>query len=932
MEASSPRGSPRNSPNPTKRMIATTIPSIRLRATKPKSYRPLSQSYSNTSVGGDTDSLESEDDLLRELAASTEGGQSSIALLAENYKKLEKSGKLKSWNLGGKIKTPKTSIFTLGKFSKSYQALNRRFRHDTMKSKVQADRDAHSDNEESDLTANTPLLLSKSASHLGPPPKPPRTFKQRKLDLTGDMDNPQTLFDENDNFSSHLLSVIKEMGVICSNDDKNEDKNDGDSKESSPSSLPNGGLGVLPSRNSASSSSSPDLVSPECSCSPKAKSPLATEPSVRAFPPPPPLSPVKEGQVASRDKESALSSESLVSPVSIVSSQVSVFEEKRDKEAADSTESAGDHESEEALTSKTQQSADDTMNAPSETQRSTDNTQQDTGDTTNVSNEVQSSISGTNKESVPCRIEANAPNNSELSIEHVSSHVEDHMSEQLKLGSVSSPNELTVPGSSSSGEGEIYDDKRMSMISVASTDWYSFEEDEADEDTGSNFSFEIHDPRSVLNLMSPSNTTEEDVPLFSTPPSSPPLQLQVSDQKPPTGRTNSDHPRPKSASPADKGLRGGLDSRKRRDVRSSSPYVKSTSSLGNGQSGSSTTGEERESRGSKSSSLPRPRSASPYRQGEKFGQDKYGTLRASNPPSKTQLSSQEEETDDDRYGTLRPGHSQRRAQHSPQGEREKGVTSPVHQSWQERVKLDGPSLKPEQRAHSTTSLEDSQKTVINGESRDIREMDTSYDSTCTEEASFLSKSMEINTSDQTSDTPKKAFSANTSPSDKRRMTSSSQLTRSATDIALEAISKMDSPKITRKRCSTISGEIDKEPSRELLKRDEYDLLRLIRETKTQKGANLVASFSEQDIADIFKSTLRDKAPAVTVETVGEESEKEDPDTDGGGKGGGGGGREREGSDSHNRLQNLKMLVSRDSSPERIEPVIIPDSIAPDQVR
>lgn len=169
---------------------------------------------------------------------------STMAQLAENFKKLEKSGKLgssgkleksgklKSW--GGKLKAGASR--NLGRFSKSQSALYRSFtklRRDSPKASPKAspkpqrkrsELEVNSDNDSDSLTSSsTPLLLSTSASTATPPPKPPRTFKTKIFDtgpsaiVCPQLPSPDPPFSQcDDDFSGNVLSAIGEMGRIYS--------------------------------------------------------------------------------------------------------------------------------------------------------------------------------------------------------------------------------------------------------------------------------------------------------------------------------------------------------------------------------------------------------------------------------------------------------------------------------------------------------------------------------------------------------------------------------------------------------------------------------------------------------------------------------------------------------------------------------------------
>ena len=159
---------------------------------------------------------------------------SSMYLLAENWKKLEKSGKLRNWNFGGKIRegAKRASLRFSGRFSSgSPTPMNRK----TPKPNVKARNlfGSHSDIEDDDdsfASTTTPLLLSSSMTNLAPP-KPPRTFKTKLLDIGSDENECSVedrgadqlcsvedgeLFPEGGNEFADVLAAIKKMGTIYS--------------------------------------------------------------------------------------------------------------------------------------------------------------------------------------------------------------------------------------------------------------------------------------------------------------------------------------------------------------------------------------------------------------------------------------------------------------------------------------------------------------------------------------------------------------------------------------------------------------------------------------------------------------------------------------------------------------------------------------------
>ena len=160
-----------------------------------------------------------------------------MQLLAENLKKLEKSGKLKNWGntnfgdrLGDKFKSARKSSkkfagYALSKLGGQGTILRRKR---SPKSK-EGGREVHSDTEEGDelSTSSTPLLQSMSASTHNltlsavPPPKPPRTFKTKML---GQVANQCPIEDDEeggllkmgaeDDFSTDVLNALKKVSSV----------------------------------------------------------------------------------------------------------------------------------------------------------------------------------------------------------------------------------------------------------------------------------------------------------------------------------------------------------------------------------------------------------------------------------------------------------------------------------------------------------------------------------------------------------------------------------------------------------------------------------------------------------------------------------------------------------------------------------------------
>ncbi len=130
----------------------------------------------------------------------------SMALLEENWKKLEKNGRLQQWNLKSMynvVKSQKKS-FSLSKFTRPGS-----FRRKT--SAIVIDDYPHSDNEldESLTTTYHPTHL------MFPPRKPPRTYKTTHAEVYSR--GSKSLFNpEGDDFSSDLMSTFERLGSVYS--------------------------------------------------------------------------------------------------------------------------------------------------------------------------------------------------------------------------------------------------------------------------------------------------------------------------------------------------------------------------------------------------------------------------------------------------------------------------------------------------------------------------------------------------------------------------------------------------------------------------------------------------------------------------------------------------------------------------------------------
>lgn len=177
-----------------------------------------------------------------------------MQLLAENLKKLEKSGKLKNWGntnfgdkLGDKFKSARRSSkkfagYALSKLGGQGTILRRGKR--SPKSK-EGGREVHSDTEEGDelASSSTPLLQSMSASTHNltlsavPPPKPPRTYKTKML---GQVANQCPIEDDEeggllkvcseDDFSTDVLNALKKVSSVL-DQSKREDGEGGGEAE-----------------------------------------------------------------------------------------------------------------------------------------------------------------------------------------------------------------------------------------------------------------------------------------------------------------------------------------------------------------------------------------------------------------------------------------------------------------------------------------------------------------------------------------------------------------------------------------------------------------------------------------------------------------------------------------------------------------------------
>ena len=950
-----------------------------MRATKPKSYRPLSQSVSS---GPDMlQSFDSDDDTLRDFTASntpnSSGATSSMALLAENYRKLEKSGKLKNWNTA-KMKPPRNykSSFTQlsGKFSKSYQALNRRFRSDSTKSAKSAiERDAHSDNE--DPESATPLLLtSKSASSYLPPSKPPRTFKQRKLDLTGDGDAESALIYANDDFSGDILSAIKEMGVVAVL--AKEEGSEKSREDRFLKSLPNGGIQVLGSINDDSSSqSSPtcEWVSPTL-LSPRTVSPLASEPPARAFPLPPALSPVHEG-VTQLHKEplaredSVFTTDNPTSPASKIDShQTTVSEEPVENlepksqpshTSGPETESTADSSSEnpsvvQAAPTANHEAPTTTEEAPTITHEPPTITQEEQRESSGPipvdaaypsAGCVSSEKPFDGDEFTEFQSAAPVPHRQRSELARAAS-VDDGLQQEQKL--CNKRVHLSEIASLSFDEGS----KRMSMISITSADdYYSLDEagEEEEEDDISNYSAEFPELVCTVDYSAPvcPNTIEEEHHLFSTPPSSPPLSIDELKREKErrmrassSERSTSSSPRPMSASPLGhprKFVASAIDTLLR---RSCSPRPKSAgtpsshTTSSRGSTHEEVVGEEKEERMGtlvRQSVTPQARSASDTNTPESHQE---GENAAEVEPKEIEKNDSEaKETQNggvvaaDNSDETRETDSTESTKQTEAAEEEGGIMAAVE-------KVGEATEAAEKEGEEEDQFDDSNEVY-----EDATDDTTSLEESCEMAASRSVVSVE-ETEEKKKEPLQKSQSANTSPSSthvRRNTSSSSSFTRSATDLGLKGkITGLH----TRSRSTTLGSPVglgkvlrrslEEAPNRS---KDEDYFTKLIKKPdKEDETAAQVTTFSDQDFADILRSSLRgNKVPTVRVETAdeGADTSSSKPAT---------GGKEGEGK-GEGASQNYLQAPGDDGgspetsppAPEPVEVIIIPDDITPNMV-
>ncbi len=141
----------------------------------------------------------------------------NMALLEENWKKLEKNGRLQQWNLRSMynvVKSPRKT-FSLSKFARPGSFRRR-------KSPLITDDDyPHSDNElEGSLSSfhsNTHAQSHPaSPDSMYPPEKPPRTYTTTYSQVESPQESKSLFKPEGDDFSSDLMNTFERLGSVYS--------------------------------------------------------------------------------------------------------------------------------------------------------------------------------------------------------------------------------------------------------------------------------------------------------------------------------------------------------------------------------------------------------------------------------------------------------------------------------------------------------------------------------------------------------------------------------------------------------------------------------------------------------------------------------------------------------------------------------------------
>ena len=230
------RGSPKS---PTRRSFS---PSLKIRSAKLQRFGGSVRSSSRPSSASSVTNISDQS-----TPADSDEESGSLQLLADNLTKLEKSGKMKNFafppaSLSDRLRnTARKSSRRFSAFAKSKISGAR----DKLlpKEKNVGLRQVQSDNEDEDmLSSSTPLLYSMSAStqnltsYPTPPPKPPRTFVTKKILGQGEEEDGGLFGKNSDDFSTDILSAIKEMGVLYNASNAESSKVD----EDVATGLPNG--------------------------------------------------------------------------------------------------------------------------------------------------------------------------------------------------------------------------------------------------------------------------------------------------------------------------------------------------------------------------------------------------------------------------------------------------------------------------------------------------------------------------------------------------------------------------------------------------------------------------------------------------------------------------------------------------------------------
>lgn len=180
----------------------------------PPLRRVATPTLSRFSASCSTSSLNSPDEDRSPSSSEGLGGLNlrpeSLALLEANLKKLEKTGKLKGWNLTSKVRSPRK---TFSQLTNNIQRLTRpgSFRR-KMSSLVNStsDEQEHSDNE---MDESSSLLRPRASTSPTAPRKPPRTYTTTLDDLT--LEETESLFPPgHDDFSTDVMSTLKELGYV----------------------------------------------------------------------------------------------------------------------------------------------------------------------------------------------------------------------------------------------------------------------------------------------------------------------------------------------------------------------------------------------------------------------------------------------------------------------------------------------------------------------------------------------------------------------------------------------------------------------------------------------------------------------------------------------------------------------------------------------